>query len=104
MQVYRQEQFTGVATGMTVDCGGWAVSKYAIQVKSDGSVATAWNVVVEGSLDGTNFMTIIAHTTAQSDGAIVFSATESPVLYVRSRVTSITLGLATDINVTFIAI
>jgi hypothetical protein len=81
-------------------------TSFGMQVKGTGAAATAWNVVLEVSLDGTNFATLLTHASADadSDGGIVWSgANASPVLYARSRLVSVTLGSATNVVATIVA-
>ena len=86
--------FTAAASG-TTQFTGFPVSKFALQIKNTGAV-TAWNIVVEGSLDGTNFTTLATHVNGtNADGATVW-VVDRPVLYWRLRCTSITLGGGTN--------
>lgn len=103
-QSYRRtDTFTGATTGTTVDAKPSGFKSFALQVKGTGASATAWNVVLEVSLDGTNYATLLTHASAEgdADGGIVWSgAADSPCLYFRSRVVSVTLGSATNLSVT----
>src|SRR3990167_4927755 len=75
-------------------------SRFSIQVVGTAAAATAWNVRLEGGLDGVNFTTILTHTDITGDGVMLFSgATQYPARYIRSRCVSLTLGSATDIVV-----
>lgn len=86
--------FTAAASG-TTQFTGYPVSKFGLQVKNTGTL-TAWNIVVEGSLDGTNFTTLATHVNGtNADGATVW-VVDRPVLYWRLRCTSITLGGGTN--------
>ena len=100
----RSDTFTGSGNGTTVDVSAQGMTSFAIQVKGTGAAATAWSVVLEGSLNGTNFVTIMQHiNTTHSDGDIQFTgATKYPLLYFRARCVSLTLGSATDIVVTIL--
>lgn len=84
------------------------VRSHALQVKGAGAAPTAWDVVLEGSLDGTSWTTICEHSSAnaQGDGTYVTNngvnhqaAWPMPALYVRVRVVSVTLGSATALNI-----
>jgi hypothetical protein len=101
----RSDTYTAAANGVTVDVTTTPTKFYSVQVKGTGAVATAWSIVLEGSLDGTNFDTILAHDENIGDGKIMFgSASPSPCRYFRSRCVSITLGGATNIVVTILGI
>jgi len=99
----RSDTYTIAANGTTIDVSNSPTQSFTIQVKGTGAAATAWDVRLEGSLDGTNFSQIIQHTDAVGDGVLKSTGTTfSPVLYFRSRCASITLGSATDIVVTIL--
>lgn len=95
----RSDTFTVAANGVTVDAHLAPVKYMAIQCKGTGAAPTAWSIVLEGSLDNTNFTTILTHAnTSLSDGQTLYSGTTAtPVLYFRSRLVSVTLGSATNI-------
>lgn len=99
----RSDTFTEAGNGVTVDCSLNPMSSFGIQVKGTGGTATAWDVRLEGSLDNTNWSTILNHTTNILDGVVLWSgAAKTPTLYVRSKVVSITLGAASNLVVTLI--
>lgn len=93
-------------------------TKFAIQVSGRDSAgasqaASAWDVIVEPSLDGINFndMTtpMLEHvSTANSDGDVVWSgasgATFRGVRYLKINLKSVTLGSAHDILVTLLGL
>jgi hypothetical protein len=94
--------FTTTGTG-TVLSTTLSFDQYALQVQVVGtSTLTTWNVVLEGSLDGVNFSTILISTNVLGQGVIWGSAMIAPSLYIRSRVVSLVLGLATNITVTIL--
>lgn len=98
----RSDTFTVAANGVTVAVAS-PVKSYSILVKGTGSAATAWNVVLEGSLDNITFTTILTHTQATGDGVLLSTTTSfTPSLYFRSRLVSITLAPATAIVVTIL--
>lgn len=98
----RSDTYTVPATGVTVTASA-PVKSFSILVKGTGSAATAWNVVLEGSLDNVTFTTILTHTQATGDGVLLSTTTSfTPSLYFRSRLTSITLAPATAIVVTIL--
>lgn len=99
----RSDTYTTTANGTTVDVSAQGMSTFGLQCKQTGTV-TSWTVVLEGSLDGTNFVTILTHTKAgNNDGGIVWtSAALYPVLYFRSQCTAITLGGGTNVVATIV--
>lgn len=99
----RSDTFTAIGNGVTIDVSTKPVNSFSIEVKGTGGAATVWNVVLEGSLNNSDFTTILTHTSATGDGVILFSGSAlSPVLFFRSRVVSLTLGVATNIVVTIL--
>ena len=99
----RSDTYTQTGNGVTVDVSATPMEYYAVQVNGTDAAATGWTAVLEGSLDGTNFTTILSHATATGDGAVLWSGTNvSPCLYFRSRVSALTLGSATNIVVTIL--
>jgi hypothetical protein len=99
----RGDTFTATGTGTAVDVSGLGMSQFGIQVKATGAV-DSWTAVVEVSLDGTNYVTVLTHTNlSDGDGAIKWSgANEYPALYFRSHCTELTLGSGTNVIVTII--
>jgi hypothetical protein len=81
---------TGVLT--TVACPSSPKSRFSLQVVKTAGASTSWVVVLEGSNDGTNFTTILTHSTSScSDGETVFSGAERyPCLYFRANIKAIT--------------
>jgi len=101
----RSDTYTGTANGTTVDASTNPLSRYAIQVKSSGGLASVWDIRLEGSLDNANFSQILQHTNSTGDGAVVWSGSLStPSLYFRSRCASLTLGLATNVSTTILGV
>lgn len=99
----RSDTFTVAGSGTTIDASASPMSAYAIQVKGTGAPASAWDVRLEGSLNGVNFTQILAHTNATGDGVVLWTGSlEAPALYFRSRVESVTLGGASNIVVTIL--
>jgi hypothetical protein len=99
----RSDTFTGTGNGTTVDVSAQGMGRFGIQVKGTGASATSWTVVLEGSLDGTNFETILTHNTAEGDGGVVWSgANYVPCLYFRSRCSALSLGSATNVVATIV--
>jgi hypothetical protein len=92
--------YTGTGTGAILSTT-LSFDQYALQVQVTGtSTLTLWNVVLEGSLDGVNFSTILISTHLLGQGVIWGSSLTVPTLYIRSRVVSLALGSATNIIVT----
>lgn len=102
----RQDTYSTTGTGATLDVSSQGMSKFGVQVKGTGAAPTSFTVVLEGSLDGTNFSTLLTHTNASpGDGLVLHSgAVALPVLYFRSRCTALTLGSASNIVVTIVGI
>lgn len=103
----RSDTYTTAANGTTVDRSASPISRVAMQVKGTGAAPTAWNVVLEGSLNNAQFTTILEHSNAgefrnAADGETVYVDTGAPWLYFRSRLVSITLGSATNVVATIV--
>jgi hypothetical protein len=93
------DTYTAIGNGVT-QAALSGVKSYSIQVKGTGGTPTAWNVVLEGGLNGIDFTTILTHNTASGNARTVAStATLFPSLFFRSRVQALTLGPATNIVV-----
>lgn len=98
----RSDTYTTTANGTTVDVHTSPVKYFTLQVTSTG-VVTSWTVVLEGSLDGTNFTTILTHTDVIGNGVVVFiGASTASCLYFRSKCTAIVLGAGTNVIATII--
>lgn len=82
--------------------GGAPFATYAISVKGTGAAPTSWTVLLEGSLDGVNWTTILTHNA--TDGSILWDTAGKPTVFVRANVTALTLGPATDITVVVVAV
>lgn len=101
----RTDTFTGTVTGETIALVSSPLKSFSIQVKGTGAAATSWDVRLEGSIDGQNFSQILQHTTTTGDGAVLYSgATLSPSLFIRTRVSGLVLGLATNIIVSILGV
>lgn len=99
--ITQTDTFTGVATGTQVDVTVAPLKSFGIAVTAAGGVPTLWTVLLEGSLDGSNWSTLLTHASGGTGlGVTVWSgAALTPVLFLRSRVTALTLGVATSITV-----
>ena len=92
---------TAPTTGTTVDVTVAPMRNWTLVVIGTGAPATLWEVVLEGSLDGTVFSEILKHTSKIGDGQNLFSGTTLfPAMWYRLRCTVLTLGPATDIIAT----
>lgn len=99
----RSDTYTVTGNGVTITVTSAPLTVFSVQVKGTGAVPTSWDVRLEGSLDGTNFSQILAHTTATGDGAVLWSGSVlSPSLYIRSRAAGLVLGSATNIVTTIL--
>ena len=96
----QRDAFTAAGSGTAIEVGA-AVQNFSLQVVGDEVAATAWDVALEGSLDGVNFEPLLTHVSGtNSNGAIVFNGNQVyPVMFIRSKVNSVTLGSATRILV-----
>jgi len=98
----RVDTFTTTANGTTVDVSASPMSAFTVQVKATGSV-TSWDVRVEGSLNNSEFTTILSHTNVTGDGVVLWTgALEAPTMYFRSRAAGLVLGAGTNIVVTIL--
>lgn len=94
------EAYTGIGPGSTQDVSAYPHKYFTMQVVGTGAAATAWTVVLEGSLDGINFSAIMQHDETDGDGAVVWAgANIAASAYFRINVTALTLGAATNITV-----
>lgn len=103
----RSDTYTTAANGTTVDVSVRPARRFSLQVKGTGAAASAWNVVLEGSLNNAQFTTILEHSNAgefrnAADGETVYFDTNVPWLYFRSRCVSVTLGSATNVIATIV--
>lgn len=98
------DTFTVAANGTIVDARSTPVKYFSVQVKGTGAAATAWSVVVEGSLNGVQFTTLLTHGTADGDGATKPLSVATPCSYFRARLVSVTLGSATDVKASVLGV
>jgi len=82
------------------------LKNFAIQVSGIDSTPNNWEVVLEGSLDGLNFDTILVHDkNSVGNGKIMFNGNQMfPVRKIRARVISLDLGSATSIKVSILGV
>lgn len=101
----RSDTFTVPANGVSVDVSATPLKNFSIQVKGTGGAATAWDVFLEGSLDGITWTPTIEHTQNIGDGLVVYSgALFFPALFFRSRCDTVTLSPATNLVVTILGV
>ena len=101
-QFYHYSQtFTAAGDGAIHDLRINPCQTFSVQVGATGGTPTLWNVVLEGSLDGTNFSTILSHTSANLGlNSIIGTGNQVfPCTYIRIKVVTLTLGIATSITV-----
>jgi hypothetical protein len=99
-------QASGAFTISTITAAQHPLKFYSLQVKGVGAAASAWNVSIDGSLDGVNFYTILSHiNTGAADGQVITSSASAamPMLYIRAKLNSVTLGSATGLTVKMLA-
>lgn len=100
----RADTFAATGNGTTLNCSTNPEKLFSIQVKGTGAAATAWTVVLEGSLDNTNFTTLLTHQTADGDGTLKSITAPAPILYFRSRCSALTLGGASNVVTTILGV
>jgi hypothetical protein len=100
----RSDTFTTTTNGATVDVSAQGMSRFALQVKGTGAVPTSWEVVLEVSLNGSQFTPILTHKSGvDADGSVLLFGAAGPVLYFRSRCVSVALGPASEVVATIAA-
>lgn len=102
---YISDTFTGTGNGTSVDATNNPFQSFGMQVIGTGATPTLWTLVLEGSVDGSNFTTILTHSTSLGISVNLWTGTSlTPCRYVRSRVISLTLGTATNIVVHWVGL
>jgi hypothetical protein len=99
------QRYTATTTGPQAPFsapGGAPFATYAIQVKGTGAAPSSWSVTLEGSFDRVNWSTLITHNAG--DGSTQWETTGKPCGHVRANVGALTLGSATNIVVTALAV
>ena len=76
---------------------------FAVQVIGVGNTPTAWNVVLEGSIDGTHFTPFLTHTQTLGETILWSSANQYASITYRTKLVSVTLTPATSLTVTVLA-
>jgi len=101
----RIDTFIIAGNGQTIDTSLSPLSVFSLNVKAVGGTPIAWVVLLEGSLDGENWTTILTHTQLTGLGQTISSGSNSdPILYFRSRCVSVSLGTASAIKATILGI
>jgi hypothetical protein len=86
---------------------GMVPKSMALCVKGTGGAAAAWSALLEGSLDGANWTSILTHIQgANADGATVWTGAGLyyPVNYLRTRLVSVTLTGATALVISALGV
>ena len=101
----RSDTFTGTGNGTAINCTHNPKSSFSIQVTATNEQVgvTVWNVVLEGSLNGTSYTTLLTHS-ATSGSMVTSMANLYPCNYYRARCVSLTLGTATNIVVNILGL
>lgn len=93
----RTDTSTGTGAGTAVDVTLSPMKNFALQVTGTGAI-TSWTVNLEGSLDGTTYTVIMAHSkAANGDGATIWNPTSIPCRYFRSNVSALVVGPGTNV-------
>ena len=98
-----QRQFSFTAAGSEQFSIPNGASLFAIQVTGVGAAATAWDVDLDATLDGTNYTTIDTHATGDGNGVILWTTTPTIAQNLRVILNSVTLGSATAVEVRVLA-
>jgi len=91
------EDFTATGNGTPLDMTLSPQNMYALQVVVPSGIPVLWTVILEGSLDGLNWDTLISHTEALGIAKIVFSPSP-PTSWMRFRVPVLSLGTSSKIT------
>lgn len=92
----RTDNYTAApTTGVTV-AATYPVKFFAVQVSIPSGSITSWTVLLEGSVDNSNFTTLLTHNS--TIGSTIFLTSASPVLFYRTRCTALSLNTAPSIN------
>ncbi len=98
----RSDTYTVEGNGTAVNVATHSRQYFAIQVACSTATAISWDIVLEGSLDGTNYDTILEHTQTSGDKKIIWLNECAPCLYFRSRCKSLILGDSTGVIATIL--
>ena len=102
----RSDNYVGAANGQTIDTSLSPLSRFSLNVSGVNGIPLTWEVVLEGSLDGITFSTILTHTQLAVGLGLTISSggNSNPSLYIRSRCISVSLGTASAIKTTILGI
>lgn len=96
-------QFTFAAAGNAEFSAPNGALYYAIAVTGVGATATAWDVDLDASLDGTNWTTIDTHANSDGNGVVLYTTTPTIAKNLRVILNSVTLGSASAVEVRVLA-
>lgn len=83
-------QFSATGTHTVVDMSTGPMSSFGLQAKL-GAAVTAWTLLLEGTIDGTNWDTILTHTNVTpGDGKMIWTTVPKPCKKVRLNLSSLT--------------
>ena len=99
---FHSDSYTTTGNGVTVSAP-LPASNFALQCISVGGIATTWTIILEGSIDGVTFSTLITHTNITGDSVTLWTSTPAPCRSFRSRCSSLTLGPATSVTAQVLA-
>lgn len=88
----RTKTFTAVETDSVVEMSTGPMKTFALQAKATGW--TAWSVVLEVSLNGTGWETILTHDNTTGDDKIVWTTAYKPGKKARLRLVSASGGVS----------
>lgn len=98
----QMDTYTATGTGAVLALTSKPLKSFALSVKGTGAAPTSFTVLLQGSLDGLNWTTLLtASNIAPGDGGTVWQAVgaSTPVTYIRTNTTGLTLGGASNIVV-----
>jgi hypothetical protein len=95
------DKFTAADTSIAVTVHG--SSKFGFQVWASDTTATAWSIVLEGSLNNEDWTTLITHANTDGDGKVLWTV-DKPCVYMRAKLVSVTLGPADRLHIKGVAI
>jgi len=94
------ENFSTTGVGTPLDMSLSPQNQYSMQIVVPSGVPVAWSVVLEISLDGTNWVTILTHTSVANGIATIvfFTGNPAPASWMRFRVPTLLLGTSPNIT------
>lgn len=102
MHTFTSQTFSlaAAATGTPLTLAAPA-SSFAFQVAGVAGTLLVWDAVMEGSLDGVTYTSLITHTISDGEGKTKWTA-DKPVTFLRSRMIMLTLGDGTGAHMNLI--